>query len=81
MAMGMPVIGADIGGSFEILQKLENQLIFKTKSVKSFVETVKAAKSIDLDKYSRDARRVAELYGTWETAMNRQMSFYLEKYK
>jgi alpha-1,6-mannosyltransferase len=81
MAMGMPVIGADIGGSFEILQKLESHLIFKTKSVKSFVETVKSAKSIDLGKYSRDARRVAEQYGTWETAMNRQMSFYLEKYK
>jgi len=80
MAMGMPVIGPDKGGTFELLQKLENPLVFKAKSVESFVEAVKAAKSIDLGKHSRDARRVAEQYGTWDTAMDRQMNFYLEKY-
>ena len=80
MAMGMPVIGPDRGGTFELLQKLENPLVFKAKSVKSFVETVKMAKTIDLGKHSRDSRRVAELYGTWENAMDRLMNFYLEKY-
>jgi len=80
MAMGMPVIGPNRGGTFELLKKQENPLIFKAKSVESFIETVKAAKSIDLGKHSRDARRVAEQYGTWETAMGRQMNFYLEKY-
>jgi len=80
MAMGMPVVGPDMGAAFELLQKLENHLIFKTKSVESFVETAKSAKSIDLGKYSRDARRVAEQYGTWEAAMDRQMNYYLEKY-
>jgi len=80
MAMGMPVVGPDMGAALELLQKLENHLIFKTKSVESFVETAKSAKSIDLGKYSRDARRVAELYGTWDSAMDRQMNYYLEKY-
>jgi glycosyltransferase involved in cell wall biosynthesis len=80
MAMGMPVIGPDRGGTFELLQKLEEPLVFKAKSVQSFVETVKAVKFIDLGKHSRDARKVAELYGTWENAMSKQMNFYLEKY-
>jgi hypothetical protein len=52
----------------------------KAKSVQSFVEAVKAAKFIDLGKHSRDARKIAEQYGTWESAINKQMNFYLEKY-
>jgi len=69
-----------MGAALELLQKLENNLIYKTKSVESFVETVKSAKSIDLGKYSRDARRVAELYGTWDNAMSKQMNHYIKKY-
>jgi alpha-1,6-mannosyltransferase len=80
MAMGMPVIGPDKGGTFELLQKMENPLVFKAQSVKSFVQAVKATKSIDLCKYSKESRKIAELYGTWDAAMDRQMNFYLEKY-
>jgi alpha-1,6-mannosyltransferase len=80
MAMGMPVIGPDKGGTWELLQKLENPLAFKAKNLESFLETVKRAKSIDLGKYSIESHKVALQYGDWESAMERQMNFYLEKY-
>ncbi|MDR0516729.1 MAG: glycosyltransferase [Fibromonadaceae bacterium] len=80
MAMGMPVIGPDKGGTWELLQKMESPLVFKAKSVKSFVQAVLAAKSIDLCKYSKESRKIAEQYGTWDTAMDRQMNFYLGKH-
>ena len=75
MAMGLPVVGAGRGAMKELLEKTEKPLMFKARNLKSFIETIEAAKSIDLGEYSRDARRVAEMYGTWDSAIDKQMKF------
>jgi len=78
MALGMPVIGPDQGGTWELLQNLSNPQVFKARCTESFIAAVERIKQMDLLPLSQDHHEVALRYGTWAQAMDRQMNYYLE---
>ena len=80
MAFGMPVVGPDVGGTWELLQHLKNPLSFKARDAASFLERVRQLKGLSLEALSQEHHEVALQYGTWHDAMDRQMGFYLERY-
>jgi len=80
MAMGMPVIGPDRGGTWELLQQLNSPLVFKTLDREAFVQQVQKLSTLPLEELSQEHHEVALRYGSWNDAMDRLMNFYLSKF-
>ena len=78
MALGLPVVGPDQGGTAELLHQIPGALIFEAGNPDSMIRCVEKALSSDLAELSRAHRKQAEQYGTWETAIERMITDSME---
>ena len=80
MAMGMPVVGPDRGGTWELLQQLSKPLAFKALDREAFLQQIQRLPTLPLEEQSIEHHQVALRYGSWDDAMDRLMNFYLSHY-
>ncbi len=76
MALGLPVLGPDRGGTAELLAGVEGMSLFAADSVDDFVKTCFEILNLDLAALSKAHREVAESYGTWEHCFDRMAAVY-----
>ncbi len=76
MALGLPVIGPDRGGTAELLSQVPGALLFESDSVEDMIEVFKESLNSELAELSKRHRAVSMQYGTWEKCFDRMFEVY-----
>jgi glycosyltransferase involved in cell wall biosynthesis len=76
LATGLIVVGPDAGGTGELLRELPAPLLFKAGETGSFLRTVQLALERDPVVESEAGIDIAQQYGTWDDAIERQVRTY-----
>lgn len=84
LAMGIPIIGSDIGGIPELVSQEENGFLFNPTDLQDLIKTIKKASTIDEDTYQKlsfNAREFAEKNFDKEEHYNKLILTYNELIK
>jgi alpha-1,6-mannosyltransferase len=76
LSAGLVVVGAEAGGTGELLRRLPDAYLFRPDDVRAFIETVDAACRADRAAAADAGRRLARSYGSWPDAIARQVAIY-----
>jgi alpha-1,6-mannosyltransferase len=76
LASGLMVIGPDAGGTGELLRELPAPLLFKSGDTGSFLRAIQFALERDPLEEARAGMSIAQHYGTWHEAIERQVRTY-----
>lgn len=76
LAVGLPVLGPDRGGTAEILAGIEGQEIFAAENPEDLVRALKILLKQDLQVLSQKGREIALQYGTWQQCFDRTAKLY-----
>lgn len=79
MSNGMIVVGPDNGGTGELLSAMNSPFIFTAHDAESFLQNILKALNSDVTEESRRAIGHSRVFSTWDNAIERMMSFYIEK--
>lgn len=79
LAVGLPVLGPDRGGTAELLAQIPNAQLFESENPEDLLRALKFTLGSDLQKLSEESRRVAEFYGTWQECFDRMAELYTRK--
>jgi alpha-1,6-mannosyltransferase len=76
LASGLMVVGPDAGGTGELLRELPQPMLFTAHDTGSFLRTIQFALERDPDEEARAGIAIAQAYGTWDEAVERQVRTY-----
>jgi alpha-1,6-mannosyltransferase len=82
LAAGLVVVGANAGGTGELLAQLESPCRFEPGDAEGFLHAIDdaiAGDAADAGRRSREGIALAERYGSWEDAIGRQVDRYCER--
>jgi alpha-1,6-mannosyltransferase len=69
LALGIPVVGPDRGGTGEMLRELGSDCLFPAGDAKAFAAAIDRCLAGDLGELSRRGRELALRYGSWDDAV------------
>ncbi len=81
MACGLVVVGPNRGGTSELLSELASNFIFHAEDSDAFYQTILKALACDFTNESLRSQALAQKYGTWDKAIERQTQLYKRTYK
>lgn len=76
MALGIPVVGPNGGGTGEILSQDPSFKLFESGSVADFLRVIEYYISSDLAEFSKKHKCLAQEYGTWSDCFKRMVQIY-----
>lgn len=79
LAAGLVVVGANAGGTGELLAQLESPCRFEPGDREGLLLAIDEAIAGDAGKRSREGIALAERYGSWQDAIGRQVDGYCER--
>jgi len=79
MANGMIIIGADKGGTGELLASMNSPFIFEAHNTESFYKTIIKALNSDYEAESRRSINKSRDFSTWEAAIGYMIQYYIDQ--
>lgn len=79
MAVGLPVVGPDRGGTAELLSQVSGAELFKSEDPEDLTRVIQHYLSADLLALSLAHQKVAQDYGTWDRCFSNMVRIYEER--